>query len=315
MILAFRFSEPSHTAKVEYAAHIATIGVIAMKKYLLPLVSLGVFLMGTILVTGAVAQENGKKTLRVNGAAMASDQVDRWAKQFMEANPDIRIVVVGSSAGRGFQSLLDGNSEIAMMSRDIRAEERKKATDKGFKLVERPIGQAGIAVITHSRNPLTEVTVAQLKSIYTGEYDNWKQLGGPDEPVRCLTRRIPESGGAVFFHDTVVKGAPFGPKAVMTETWDAILKVCTTAQDLPIGIVPHTRNLNAVKVLAVKGDDKASSVLPKDENIKNHTYPISLTFSFVWNEASNDPAITKFADFCKSQGGESLTSSGSGTPN
>jgi phosphate transport system substrate-binding protein len=287
-----------------------TIGVIAMKRYLSAIVGLGLLLLGTILVTGAIAQDNGSKVLRVNGAAMASDQVDKWAKQFMEANPDARIVVVGSSAGKGFQAFLDGNAEIAMMSRDIRAEERKKASDKGLKLVERPIGKAAVAVITHPRNPLNELTFDQMKALYTGEYDNWKQVGGPDEPARCLSRRIPESGGAVFFVNTVLKEAPLGPKTVLTETWDAILKVCSVAQDLPLGIVPHTRNMTGAKVLAVKVDDKSPSVLPKDENVKNGTYPICLTFNFVWNEASKDPAIVKFADFCKSQGGEGRMSSG-----
>jgi len=281
-----------------------------MKRHLPTLVGIALLLLCTVFMTGTAAQEGGKKLLRVNGASMASDQVDKWAKQFMEANPDTRVIVIGSSAGKGFQAFLDGNAEIAMMSRDIRAEERKKAIDKGLKLVERPIGQAGLAVITRTRNPLNELAFDQLKGLYTGEYDNWKQVGGPDEAVRCLTRRVPESGGAVFFSNTVLKDAPFGARTVMTETWDAILKVCSTAQDMPIGIVPHTRDLKGVKVLAIKTDDKSPAVLPKDENIKNQSYPISLTFNFVWDEANKEPALAKFADFCKSQGGKDLLSSG-----
>lgn len=275
-----------------------------MKRYLLSLIVLSLLFSSAAFISGVQAQENEKKLLRVSGAAMASDQVDKWAKQFMAANPEIRVVVVGSSAGKGFQAFLDGNTEIAMMSRDVRAEERKKAGDKGLKFVEKPIGQAAIAVITHARNPLNELTPGQLKALYSGEYDNWRQVGGPDEPVRCLSRRVPESGGAVFFANTVLKEAPFGSKTVMTETWDAILKVCTAAQDLPLGIVPHTRNLAGVKVLAIKTDDKAPSVLPTEEHIKNRSYPICLTFTFVWDEATKDPAIVKFADFCKSQGGK-----------
>lgn len=234
---------------------------------------------------------------------MSSDQVNIWAKQFNEANPDITVTVVGSSAGKGFQNLVDGAAEIAMMSRAISPAERKKAEEKGLQLAERPIGYAGIAVITHSRNPVTELTFDQLKKLYMGEYGNWNKVGGPDEPVRNLTRRIPESGGAVFFWEEVVGKEPFGSKTVFTETWDAILKVCSSAQDLPIGIVPATRNLSTVKVLSIKKDDQSPAVLPKEENIKNQTYSIVLPFSFAWDGRSKDPAIVKFVDFCQSRGG------------
>jgi phosphate transport system substrate-binding protein len=268
-------------------------------------VVLGFLILIAFLATGAIAQDTRNVVLRVNGAGMASDQVDRWAKQFMEANPDTRITVIGSSAGKGLQAFIDGNAEIAMMSRETRVDERKKAIEKGIRLGEKPIGRAAIALITHPRNPLNELTLEQVRKIYTGEYDNWKQVGGPDAPVRCLTRRIPESGGAVFFWNKVLDGEPFGSKTVMTETWEAIIKVCSVAEDLPIGIAPSTRNLSHVKVLSIRNDDKSIVLAPKEQTIKDGSYPIVLTFSFVWDEGSKNPAAMKFADFCQSQGGGS----------
>ncbi|HTY23226.1 MAG TPA: substrate-binding domain-containing protein [Desulfomonilaceae bacterium] len=255
-----------------------------------------------VLVLLANAQEGGKKILRVNGAGMASDQVNLWAQRFMETNADVSIMVIGSSAGKGFQSLVDGTAETAMMSRDITADERSKANDKGLQLIEKPIGQAAVALITSARNPVNELTLGQVKKLYAGEYDNWKQVGGPDEPVRCISRRVPESGGAVFFQSKVLDKEPFGPKTMFTETWEAIIKVCSTAQDLPIGIIPHTRNLSGVKVLGIKRDDASAAVTPTEDNVKSELYPIILSFKFAWNDKSKDPTIQKFADFCESRG-------------
>ncbi len=152
--------------------------------------TLGVIFVFIVLALVSLpnAQETGKRVLRVNGAGMASDQVNLWAQRFMETNADASVMVIGSSAGRGFQSLVDGNAAIAMMSRDISADERSKANDKGLQLIERPIGQAAVALITSPRNPVTELTLEQVKKLYAGEYDNWKQVGGPDEPVRCVSR-------------------------------------------------------------------------------------------------------------------------------
>jgi phosphate transport system substrate-binding protein len=274
-----------------------------MKKILVVALSVTFILTTMILVPLAGAQESGKKTLRVNGAGMASDQVNKWAQGFMATNPEVSITVIGSSAGKGFQAFADGNAEIAMMSREIRPDERKKATEKGFQIVEKSVGQAAIALITSQRNPVNELTLEQVRKIYTGEYDNWKQVGGPDEPVRCLTRRIPESGGAVFFWEKVLGGEPFGSKTVLTETWESIIKACSLAQDLPIGIVPHTRNLVGVKLLGIKRDDTSRAVPASEENVKTKAYPIILSFSLAWDGRSNDPAIVRFVDFCQIQGG------------
>lgn len=161
-------------------------------------------------ISAAIGQDSAKKILRVNGAGMASDQVENWAKQFMQKNPEVSVTVIVSSAQRGFLSLLDGTAEIAIMSREIMPDERKKAAEKGLQIAESPVGHAAITLITHPRNPVNELTLDQLRKLYSGEYDNWKSVGGPDEPVTCLSRRVPESGGAVFFQEKVLGGVPFG---------------------------------------------------------------------------------------------------------
>ena len=92
------------------------------------------FALAAMAVPASHAQDTTKKALRVNGAAMASDQVQIWAEEFMQANPDIRIVVTGSSAGKGFNDLFEGNADVAMASRVISPDEQKKAAAKGLKL-------------------------------------------------------------------------------------------------------------------------------------------------------------------------------------
>jgi phosphate transport system substrate-binding protein len=258
--------------------------------------------LAIVAISAAIGQDGSKKILRMNGAGMASDQVEEWAKQFMAKTPEVSVAVMVSSAQRGFLSLLDGTADVAIMSRDIMPDERKMAADKGLQLAERPVGTAAIALITHPRNPVNELTLDQVRKLYTGEYDNWKLVGGPDEPVTCLTRRVPESGGAVFFQEKVLGGKSFGPKIVVVDRWYTILKLCAEARYLPIGIIPHTRDTSGVKVLRIKRDDASPAVAPSVENVKSQSYPIVLPFSFVWNAQSKDPAIQNFVDFCKRQG-------------
>jgi phosphate transport system substrate-binding protein len=211
-------------------------------------------------------------------------------------------LVIGSSAGKGFQDLIEGNAEVAMMSREISPDEMAKAKDKGMRLAEKPIGRAAVALITSPRNPVNELTMEQIRKIYTGEYVNWNQVGGPDSPIRCLTRRVPESGGAVFFQSKAMNGQPHGAATVFTGTWEAIMKACGTGQDLPIGIVPHTRDLKDVKIIALKTDENSSGVKPTDDAVKSGAYPITLSFTFAWDQRLEDSVLLKFIDYCASKG-------------
>jgi phosphate transport system substrate-binding protein len=262
-----------------------------------------------LLIAGSTpisfAQEASKKAIRVNGAAVSSDQVQIWAKLFMEANPGVQVIVTGSSAGKGIDSLIEKNAEIAMASRVISTDEEKKAVAQGIQLGDRQIGYSGIAVITAPRNTVSDLSIAQLRKIFLGEYRNWNEVGGMDAPIRCLTRRVPESGGAVFFKERVLDNSSYGPTTTTTESWTTIIKVCSTANDVPIGIAPVIPALAAgvsIKVLAVKEDDYATGIKPTEETLKNKSYPIILPFRFYWDRKTITQPAEQFIQFCAGQG-------------
>ncbi len=268
-------------------------------------------LLFTILVCTAIAaayspflsaQDTSKKALRVNGAGMAAAQVQKWAQSFMQANPDTNILVVGSSAGEGFQGLFNRSADLAMASRLISTDEQKQADAKRIKLAEKLVGYAGVALITHPKNPVDELTPEELRKIFTGEYTNWKHVGGPDATIRTLTRRVPESGGAVFFQEVILNKQPYGPGTVMTESWSSIQKACAAASDLPIGITPANGVDNGIKVLAIKKDETSPGIKPSPETLKNRTYPIIVSFRFYWDSQSQDDTLKRFVEYCALQG-------------
>jgi phosphate transport system substrate-binding protein len=258
-----------------------------------------------IMSLASFAQDTSRIAIRVNGAATSSDQVELWARSFMDANPTSRIVVTGSSAGKGFESFLSKNADIVIATRPISPQEEKKAMDQGMRLGERPIGYSGLAVITSAKNPVSELTMTQLRKIFSGEYTSWKEVGGPDSPVRCFTRRVPESGAALFFQDKVLEKQPYGSTTTMADSWTTIIKVCATANDLPIGIAPVIPALAAadkIRVLGVKEDANSSVVKPSEETVKNKSYPIFLAFRFYWDENAVSTQSKQFIEFCASKG-------------
>ena len=138
-----------------------------------------------------LAQDASKRTIRVNGAGISADQVDIWANSFMKANPGVNILITGSSAGKGLESLLERNAEIAMASRVVSPDEEKKAVKQGIQLGERLIGYSGIAVITTPKNTLSELTMEQLRRIFAGEYTKLEAGGRTGRSYSVLHKKSP----------------------------------------------------------------------------------------------------------------------------
>jgi phosphate transport system substrate-binding protein len=263
---------------------------------------IGLLTVGTL---ASFAQDTSRIAIRVNGAATSSDQVELWAKSFMEANPAARIVVIGSSAGKGFEAFLDKNADIVIATRPISPKEEKKAVEQGMQLGERLIGYSGLAVTTSPKNSVSDLTMTQLRKIFSGEYTNWKEVGGPDSPIRCFTRRVPESGAALFFQEKVLEKQPYGPTTTVADSWGTIIKVCASANDLPVGIapiIPAAAAADKIRVLGVKEDEHSSPVKPSEETLKNKSYPIFLAFRFYWDEKTVSNQAKQFIDFCASKG-------------
>ena len=262
-----------------------------------------------LLIVGSagisLGQEASKKAIRVSGAGISSEQVQIWAKSFMETNPGPEIIVTGSSAGKGIEALIAKNAEIAMASRVISSDEEKeggRARDTIGRNVDRVFRHCGN---NNPQKPCLRTQRSPTSKIFSGQCVNWKDVGGVDAPIRCLTRRVPESGAALFFQEKVLDKAPYGPTSTATETWGTIIKVCSTANDFPIGIAPVISSLaakDAIKILAVKEDEQTVGVKPSQETLKDKTYPIILPFRFYWDKKTISPQAEQFIEFCAGKG-------------
>jgi len=156
----------------------------------------GICLCLIALAPTAPAQDRGM--IRISGAGLLSDVVEGYAAVYKKEAPNCSVTVTGATTGIGFQRLVNGESDIAMMTRAATAEETKSAAAKGISLDSKYIGQIGLAVITNARNAVNELTMDQLAAIFKGEVTNWSQVGGPGEPIKVTIRAVPETGAGVL---------------------------------------------------------------------------------------------------------------------
>ena len=156
-------------------------------------------------ITGNVFAYSGNSKIDIKGSDTLLQLVSNLAEEYSKENEDVKISVTGGGSGTGIASLINGEIDIADSSRPIKDDEKTKALEKGYDVVEVIIGRDMLSVITNKNNPVKRLSIDQLSKIYKGEIENWKELGGNDEKITLYGRQS-SSGTYVFFLEHVVKG-------------------------------------------------------------------------------------------------------------
>ena len=171
---------------------------------------IALLLLTTSLFAGAFAQEPAKLQPRAENRVVVdgSTTVGPIAKAFLEhfktVNPGVEVTVSESGSGIGAKSLINGTCDVADMSRFMSDAEFKAAVEKGVLPVAHIIAFDGIAVVVHPSNPVGDLSLEQLRDIYTGKTTNWKQIGGPDLKIVKISRET-NSGTYQTFEELVLK--------------------------------------------------------------------------------------------------------------
>ena len=116
-----------------------------------------------------------EETLKIDGSTTVGPIGDAFAEAFKEK---ASITVSKTGSGDGATALVEGRCDIAMMSRFMKDSEFKKAVGDGIMPVAHAIAMDGVCPVVHPSNPLSALTIEQVRDIYMGKIINWKELGG-----------------------------------------------------------------------------------------------------------------------------------------
>ena len=103
----------------------------------------------------------------------------------------IQVELKAHGTSTGIKDLMAGTCDVAMASRAIKAEERSQfSLQYGLDLAQREhvIALDGVAVVVHPNNPLSNVNLATLRSIFTGAQNSWTTINGAPSKIRVLAR-------------------------------------------------------------------------------------------------------------------------------
>ncbi len=258
-------------------------------------------LVAVLLPTSALAAD---KALTVKGSDTMVILVQRWAEEYMKKNPDSRLQVTGGGTGTGLAALINGTTEIAAASRPMKDAEKQKLRARFNTLgQEFAVAKDGVTFYVNAKNPVASLTVEQLRSIYLGDVGNWKELGGPDQPI-VLYSRENSSGTYVFVKDELLKGQDYAPTAqTLPGTAAVVNAVAKELWGVGYGGAAYAAGIKPLKMKLGEGTEVSADL----ENVKSGKYPLSRNL-FFYTRGRPSPEAKAFIDFCLSPEGQQVVS-------
>jgi phosphate transport system substrate-binding protein len=260
-------------------------------------------IIGACSLTNALSAEKLKGSIQIKGSDTMVNLGQAWAEKFMEMHPDTSIAVTGGGSGTGIASLINGTCEIAETSREMEQKEIDQAKIKGIEPKQFTVALDGLAVVVNPKNPASNLTIQELKDIFTGKIANWKEVGGNDAKITILSREV-NSGTHVYFKEHVLNKTEFAPTALLLPSSQAIADE-VSGNPNAIGyygmgyISPEQKAINVAK------DKTSPYVDPTIESVKNGNYPISRPL-FMYTKGEPEGLTKIFIDFVLSQEGQEI---------
>ena len=266
------------------------------KKKVLALLSSTILVAGLAVGCGSnsgVDAKSDKETkVTVSGSTSVGSPMEKLAEAFEGKNSGVKVEVQQLGSSAGIKNAIEGVSEIGMSSRDLKDEEKSSG------LKETIIATDGIAVITNKANKVTDLTLDQVKDIYTGKITNWKEVGGEDAPIVVVSRED-GSGTRDGFQEKVRFESEELIKDAQISDGSGNIKSTVEGNVNAIGYISFGYVDEAVNAVKVDG------VEINHETVANNEYVIARPFILVNKDCISDNAQA-LIDFILSDEGQSI---------
>jgi phosphate transport system substrate-binding protein len=207
----------------------------------------------------------------------------------MILHPEISIDIQGGGSSAGILAAQSGTAAIGMSSRALKEEERS--------LTDIVIARDGLAIVVHPSNPVGDLSIEQVRDIYTMTVTKWSELGGPDRKIHIITRED-GSGTRSAFEDLVMNKVTISPKAIVQDSNGAVRQLVSD-DPYAIGFISMGLVNDKVKALGLGG------IAATKENVINGTYKLSRVFLFL-TLGEPEARAKAFIDFTLSEEGQRI---------
>lgn len=205
------------------------------------------------------------------GSTSMKNVIAALTEGFAEVEPGVTVSYDPTGSGAGITGATDKTLDIGLSSRALKDDE--KADVDGT-----TIALDGIAIIVNNASKVEDLTVDQLKQMFTGEITNWSEVGGDDDGEIVLIGREAGSGTRDGFESIVDVKDSCKYAQELTATGAVISAV--EANPLAIGYASLSAVGDTVKMVTVGG------VECSEETVKDGSYEVQRPFVFVTNKSA-----------------------------
>lgn len=226
---------------------------------------------------------------------------------FVESGEYPYNIVKCSKTEQAYERLINGETDIIFVAEPSKVH-LEIIKSKGDEFILTPIGSEAFVFFTNAKNPVENLTLEQIREIYSGKITNWKEVGGPNRSI--LPYQRPEnSGSQTVMQNKVMKDAiMLEPTKVtyaggMGEIISRVASYKNAKNSLGYSFMYYSSEMiknNQIKYLAING------VKPTSETVRNKTYSFTVPVYAVTLKSNNHENVERLLQWVLSEEGQQL---------
>ncbi|MCP4643303.1 MAG: hypothetical protein GY851_22845 [bacterium] len=224
------------------------------------------------------------------------------------------LLALHSGAHTAYANLIGQEADLILVPRAPTEAELDLAKEKGVKLEWRPFAMDALVFVVNADNRVDDLTAEQIRSIYLGDADNWKDVGGRDAAIERFYRR--EDSGSQELMNALMMTPPPGASEGFYLTEDMIPMISPGVMSPPDDLMPRAKHgigyslhyfhhlmvaSSEVRIIAVDG------VRPDWDTIRNRRYPyVSEVFAVIREDLDSKHTACELRDWLLTPAGQAL---------
>jgi phosphate transport system substrate-binding protein len=239
--------------------------------------------MCMLLIGGTASASDTSKSVHIRGSTTLLPLMQRMGEVYMNEHPDVSIVISGGGTARGYKAILDGTADIAMASGVAPEEIADENNRRGIKLHSTTLSYSAIVAVVHPSNAIGNLSMKQLRNIFTGRINNWKELGGKNAPIKVLIG--PPTGGITDTWKRLILGEEdtYTPSGIVMSNTDRIEQLAKEPLAITFLTIGAENNPH-LKILKVDG------VSLNADTVRSGRYPLRAPLMMVTTETPSAAA-------------------------